>query len=324
MLYFLYNVLAHFLFLDLRDVEMCILCVPLRFLGSNALIGKMRPQAWTAWKRTKCWMTKRRTCDRKPPFCLLRHENSWSTDEAQMKHRWSTDEAHGRQKADHCMAIRADFEEQTSNHRRISFAKTTLFKQLLVLQETMLAPSKFCMPGWDWKGFFCVCLERAPKQKLFYTFLASYMGLPRISRCQGDFRHISRRWMASFDGIWAAVEMNSWRSILTVMVKEYDLIETYMFVTLKHFQKKHLVQWWFNDGSMKSSYRKWLKMSAWPSLHRATPWLHGARWLHGFCHGACVVDGRSPARCGGARRPCKAKVFFVERVWHIIDTFKII
>ena len=56
------------------------------------------------------------------------------------------------------------------------------------------------------------------------------------------------------------------------------------------------------------------KMSAWPIVmksvaavppratpcHPVPPRAH--RWLHSFCHGTCIVDGRSPARCGGAPR----------------------
>lgn len=165
---------------------MCILCVPLfRFLGSNALIHAMArcgPRRHGSEPSAMEWQ-------REPGHATeSRHFATWKymkIHEAQMKHM-----------ADRKPTIAwpsGPILKSRHLHRRISFAKTTLFKQLLVLQETMLAPSKFCMPGWDWKGFFCVCLERAPKQKLFYTFLASYMGLPRISRCQGDFRHISRR-----------------------------------------------------------------------------------------------------------------------------------
>ena len=89
---------------------MCILCVPLfRFLGSNALIHAMarcgprrhgsEPSAME-WQREPGHATESRHF---AAYCDMKiHENTWSTDEA-----------HGRQKADHCMAIRADFEEQT-------------------------------------------------------------------------------------------------------------------------------------------------------------------------------------------------------------------
>lgn len=177
-------------------------------------------------------------------YCDMKiHENTWSTDEAQMKH----------------MADRKPTIAWPSGpilkrhlHRRISFAKTTLFKQLLVLQETMLAPSKFCMPGWDWKGFFCVCLEKAPKQKLFYTFLASYMGLPRISRCQGDFRHISRRQLNGI--VWRHLS-GSGNEFVTVnfdcdgqgIWPDRELHVCHFETLPKEAFGSMMVQWWFNE-----------------------------------------------------------------------------
>ena len=47
-------------------------------------------------------------------------------------------------------------------------------------------------------------------------------------------------WMASIGCIGAAVEMTSWRSISTVMVKEHDLRPTFFF---RHFRKETFRGW---------------------------------------------------------------------------------